>query len=163
QAFPDGIAWTTVGKDISGSLISRMQEVRRALGDQPAADESESQCINGYRTLLQRKAALVIVDDIWRTADIEPFLAESPRSRLLFTTRDHAIIAATGAVEHTANLLTPEQSRILLAKWAGSAPEDLPSEAAALIRECGRLPLALAMTGAMLRDKPPAYWSHVLG
>ena len=34
------------------------------------------------------KAALVIVDDVWRTVDLEPFLAESPRSRLLFTTRN---------------------------------------------------------------------------
>jgi hypothetical protein len=167
QAFPDGIAWTTVGKDISGNLTARMQEVRRALGDQPAPAESEAeselQCINRYRTLLQGKAALVIVDDIWRTADIEPFLAESPRSRLLFTTRDSAIAAATGAVEHTADLLTPDQSRRLLAGWAGRAPEDLPAEAADLIRECGRLPLALSMLGAMLQDKPLAYWSHVLG
>ena len=167
QAFPDGIAWTTVGKDISGNLTARIQEVRRALGDQPTPAESEAeselQCINRYRTLLQSKAALVIVDDIWRTADIEPFLAESPRSRLLFTTRDSAIAAATGAVEHTADLLTPEQSRRLLAGWAGRTPEDLPAEAADLIRECGRLPLALSMLGAMLRDKPLAYWSHVLG
>jgi WD40 repeat protein len=163
QAFPDGIAWTTVGKDISGNLTARIQEVRRAVGDQPDPNESELQCINRYRTLLQSKAALVIVDDIWRTADIEPFLAESPRSRLLFTTRDSAIAAATGAVEHTADLLTPEQSRRLLAGWAGLAPENLPAKAADLVRECGHLPLALSMLGAMLRDKPLAYWSHVLG
>jgi NB-ARC domain len=163
QAFPDGIVWTTVGKDISGNLTARIQEVRRALGEQPDPDESDVEAINRYRTLLQEKAALVIVDDIWRTADIEPFLAESPRSRLLFTTRDSAIAASTGAVEHTADLLTSEQSRSLIAGWAGLAPEDLPAEAADLIRECGRLPLALSMLGAMLRDKPLAYWSHVLG
>jgi hypothetical protein len=163
QAFPDGIAWVTVGKDVSSNLTTRMQEVRRALGDTPAENEPEIQCLNRYRTILREKAALVIVDDIWRTADIEPFLVESPRSRLLFTTRDFAVVAETGAVEHTADLLTPEESRSLLAKWAGLTAESLPSEAAGLIDQCGRLPLALAMTGAMLRDKPPAYWSYVLG
>jgi hypothetical protein len=137
QAFPDGIAWTTVGKDVSPNLTARMQEVRRALGDKPASDETELQCIHSYRTLLQQKAALVIVDDIWRVTDIEPFLAESRRSRLLFTTRDSAIAAATGAVEHTANLLTPEQARALLARWAGSAVESLPPEAGELARELG--------------------------
>jgi hypothetical protein len=32
-----------------------------------------------------------------------------------------------------------------------------------LIHECGRLPLALSMIGAMLRAKPAGYWGHVLG
>ena len=163
QAFPDGIAWTTVGKDIGQNLKDRMQEVRRALGDKPDREETELECTNRYRTLLEKKAVLVIVDDIWRTADIEPFLAESRRSRLLFTTRDGAIAAATGAVEHLADLLTPEQARALLARWAGYAPEALPAEAGDLVRECGWLPLALSMIGAMLRGKPPAYWGHVLG
>jgi hypothetical protein len=30
-----------------------------------------------------------------------------------------------------------------------------------LVAGCGRLPLALAMIGAILRGKPPAYWKHV--
>src|SRR5262249_10265241 len=158
HAFPDGIAWTTVGKDGSRNLTARMQEVRRALGDKLASDETELHCINSYRTLLLQKAALVIVDDIWRVSDIEPFLAESRRSRLLFTTRDSAIAAATGAIEHTANLLSPEQSRALLARWAGCRVESLPPAAGAVLRECGYLPLAIAMIGAMLREKPPAYW-----
>ena len=59
-------------------------------------------------------------------------------------------------------LLTPEQSRLLLAQWAKLQPKDLPPEAADVIRESGRLPLALAMMGAMLREKPRAYWTHVL-
>ncbi len=163
QAFPDGIAWTTMGRDVSLNLTARMQEVRRALRDEPLPTETEIQCTNRYRTLLADKAALVIVDDIWRTADIEPFLAESRRSRLLFTTRDGAIAAATGAVEHVADLLTPEQARALVARWAGCSPDALPAEADDLVRECGRLPLALSMIGAMLRGKPPAYWGHVLG
>jgi WD40 repeat protein len=163
QAFPDGIAWTTVGKDGASHLTARMQEVRRALGDQPDPSETEIQCTNRYRTLLGEKAALVIVDDIWRTSDIEPFLAESRRSRLLFTTRDGAIAAATGAAEHQADLLTPGQARALLARWTGCAEEALPAEAGDLVRECGRLPLGLSMIGAMLRGKPPAYWGHVLG
>jgi hypothetical protein len=41
QAFPDGIAWTTVGKEAAHDLVSRMQEVRRALGDEPGDKEAE--------------------------------------------------------------------------------------------------------------------------
>jgi hypothetical protein len=32
EAFPDGIAWTTIGKDASHNLKERLQEVCRALG-----------------------------------------------------------------------------------------------------------------------------------
>jgi hypothetical protein len=163
QAYPDGIAWTTMGKDVAHNLTARMQEVRRALGDEPEPAETEGQCIDRYRTLLEVKAALVIVDNIWRRADIEPFLAESRRSRLIFTARDGAIAAVTRAVEHLADLLTPGQARALLAHWAGYPPDAVPPEAADLVQECGRLPLVLSMTGAMLRGKPPAYWGHVLG
>ena len=163
QAFPDGIAWTTMGRDLAHNLTARVQEVRRALGDEPDPAETESQCIGRYRTLLEEKAALVIVDNIWRRADIEPFLAESRRSRLLFTTRDGAIAAATRAVEHRADRLTFDEARTLLAHWAGYPPDAVPAEGADLVQECGQLPLVLSMTGAMLRGKPPAYWGHVLG
>lgn len=75
---------------------------------------------------------------------MEPFRAESLRSRLLFTTRDASIAAAVGADEHIADLLTLEQSRQLLARWCGLEPENLPSEAESMIRKCGRLPLDFA-------------------
>jgi len=167
NAFPDGIVWSTVGKEPVYSLISRMQEVRRALGDEPTKDESELHCIDRYRTVLQAKAALVIVDDVWRSEDIAPFLARSRRSKLLFTTRSTGIAGETGARPHTAELLTIPQSRALLARWADYKPEvsrrdALPPEADGLASECGRLPLALSMVGAMLRGKPLPYWSHVL-
>jgi WD40 repeat protein len=78
------------------------------------------------------------------------------------TTRDTSIASAVGAREFTANLLTDEQSRALLAQWSGRNTSALPAEADDLIRECGRLPLALSMIGATLRDEGPAYWKDIL-
>ena len=83
--------------------------------------------------------------------------ADAPRCRLLFTTRDARIAAALGAHEHPVELLTHEQSMALLAKWSQQALETLPPEAAEVVRECGHLPLAVAMIGAMVRGKPH-YW-----
>jgi WD40 repeat protein len=162
QAFPDGIVWITVGKEPAYSLIDRMRDVGKALKDDLAAYDTELGCINRYRTMMREKAALIVVDDVWRSEDVEPFRAESPRSRLLFTTRDASIAAAVGAEELIAGLLTPAQSRELLARWSGLKLEALPREAQDIIRECGRLPLALAMIGAMLRGKPHAFAKHVV-
>jgi len=102
------------------------------------------------------------VDDVWRASDVEPFIAESPRSRLLITTRDTSIGAWFGAREFTANLLTEDESRQVLAKWSGRTVEELPPLASEVIHECGYLPLALAMIGAQLRGRPPVLWNAAL-
>jgi WD40 repeat protein len=163
DAFPDGIAWCTVGKESTSDFVDRMREVRRALGDEPGDKETQLECVNRYRTEMAQKAALIIVDDVWRTEDIEPFVAESPRSRLLFTTRDGSIAGALGADEQCLDVLAGEKARELLARWAGVEAGALPDVADEVIRECGGLPLALSMVGAMVRGKPGVYWGTVLG
>jgi hypothetical protein len=162
QAFPDGIIWITVGKESAFDLVTRMREVGKTLNDDLTRYDNELGCTNQYRNTIRSKAALIVIDDVWRARDVEPFRAESPRSRLLFTTRDASIAAAVGAQEHTADLLTREQSREVLARWSGLKTDKLPSQGDDLIRECGRLPLALSMIGAMLKSKPPAFWDRVL-
>jgi hypothetical protein len=163
DAFPDGVAWCTVGKESTSDFVTRMREVRRALGDEPGDKETQLECVNRYRTLMAQKAALVIVDDVWRTEDIEPFVAKSPRSRLLFTTRDGSIAGAVGADEQSLDVLAIDKARELLAKWVGLQAAALPDGTDEVIRECGGLPLALAMIGATLRGKPSSYWRHVVG
>ena len=163
QAFPDGIIWITIGKESAFDSLTRMREVGKALGDDLSRYENELAAKNQYRNTIRKKAALIVVDDVWRSSDLEPLRAEdSPRSRLLFTTRDASIAAAMGAREHIADLLTDEQSREVLARWSRTRITHLPPIAAQLIHECGRLPLALSMVGAMLRGKPATYWKTVL-
>jgi hypothetical protein len=98
------------------------------------------------------------MDDIWSKADLDPFLAESPRSRFLFTTRDSAIARFTGAREHRVDLLDGPQARELLALWAGA----LAPAADDILRECGGLPLALSTVGALLRHATPAEWADTV-
>ena len=161
QAFPDGIFWFAIGKESHLDFSSRVKGVPgldRLLGQY----EGEAACLSQYRDVLRKKAALIVVDDVWRASVVEPFIAESPRSRLLITTRDSSIGACFGAREFMANLLTDDESRQVLAKWCGRATESLPSQASEVIHECGQLPLALAMIGAQLRGKPPVLWNAVL-
>ena len=151
RAFPDGIVWITAGKERKRDFIEEMREVAKALGDDLSGYDTALACENQYRTTIASKAALIVVDDVWSKADIEPLLAESPRSRFLFTTRDAAIGRFVGAHEHRADLLDVAQSRELLASWANLPVAELPAAADEIIAECGRLPLALSVVGAMLR------------
>jgi hypothetical protein len=41
-----------------------------------------------YHTLLENKAVLIVLDDVWSLADIEPFRMGAGRSRLLYTSRE---------------------------------------------------------------------------
>ncbi|WP_353063802.1 NB-ARC domain-containing protein [Tunturibacter psychrotolerans] len=162
RAFPDGIVWITAGKERKRDFIEEMREVARALGDDLSGYNTALACEHQYRTTIASKAALIVVDDVWSKSDIEPLLAESPRSRFLFTTRDAAIGRFVGAHEHRANLLDVSQSRELLASWANLPLAELPPAADDMIAECGRLPLALSVVGAMLRGANAEFWTDTL-
>src|ERR1700685_908373 len=162
RAFPDGIVWITAGKERKRDFIEEMREVAKALGDDVSGYDTPLACENRYRTTIAEKAALIIVDDVWSKTDIEPLLAESPRSRFLFTTRDASIGRFVGARNHRADLLDILQSRELLASWANVPVAKFPPAADNIIRECGQLPLALSVVGAMLRDAQVAFWGDTL-
>ncbi len=162
DAFPDGIVWITIGREQTSDLVARFREVGRALGDDLQRYDTLPACINQYKTALARKAALIVVDDIWKKSDLEPFLADSPLSRLIFTTRDASIARFVGAREHTAELLNQDQARELLAAWAGLDRKTHPGQLDTLIQECGNLPLALSVMGALLRGAAPEEWEDAL-
>jgi len=157
-AFPDGIIWQSIGKESAYKISARLRAVRLALHDSQGNGNEQDR----FRLAIRDKAALLVIDDVWNVADIEPWLADSPRSRVLFTTRDASIAAGVGAQQHWAELLSEAESRKALAQWSGWEEDKLPAESGEIIGECGRLPLALAMVGAMLRGKPAALWTHTL-
>lgn len=162
KAFPDGIIWQSIGKESAFDLTTRMREVGKALKDDLSRYENELACKNQFRSLIAGKAALLVIDDVWRVEDIAPWLARSPRSRVLFTTRDTSIAASVGAREHWADLLSASQARELFTRWAGVPSGNLSAEGEGIIDECRQLPLALSMVGAMLRGKPADFWRRTL-
>jgi WD40 repeat protein len=162
RAFPDGIVWVTAGRDRKRDFIEEMREVAKALGDDLSGYDNALACEHQYRSTIANKAALIVVDDVWSKTDIEPLLAESRRSRFLFTTRDASIGRFVGAHEHRADLLDVAQSRVVLAAWAKLPVAELPTTADEIIAQCGRLPLALSVVGAMLRDATAEFWTDIL-
>jgi hypothetical protein len=51
---------------------------------------------------------------------------------------------------HLVELLTDEEALWLLAVSVGKEVDELPAEARAVLRECGRLPLAVSLAGGMV-------------
>jgi hypothetical protein len=103
-----------------------------------------------------------VVDDVWNLGHLQPLLVDAPRSRFLFTTRDTGIARAVASRKYSANLLSIEEARDLLARRAGIAVERLPPEADQLIRQRGDLAAAVSQVGASLQDLSPDEWRDTL-
>jgi hypothetical protein len=150
-AFPNGVIWVDVGRD-AVEFVSRLREVGRALDDRPEHYDTIEGSRNRLRTVLQNRAVLIVLDDVWHLAQVEPFLADSPTSRLLITTRNQEIAVPLQGAAVTPGRLTDAQAVEILERWTGVPRASMPAEAGTIVRECGALPLALAMIGGMVRN-----------
>jgi hypothetical protein len=157
EAFPDGIIWVGLGS--VPDVRQRMADVDQALGgDRNFASEGEGK--QKLKERFQDKALLLILDDVWRRADIEAFDILGSRCRALITTRDAGLLSSLGGTHHLVELLTDADALKLLALSLGQEVEELPPEAGLVLRECGRLPLAVSLASGMITAGTP--WSHVL-
>jgi hypothetical protein len=111
--------------------------------------------------MLQERSCLLILDDIWQLEHATAFDVLGERGRMLITTRDVRIVTDLGAVERRVDQLTDAQALTLLAQWSGYREEKLPELAKDVVKECGKLPLALAMVGARVKGDPEG-WENVL-
>jgi WD40 repeat protein len=162
RAFPDGIAWITIGREWDRDFVPRMREVGRALDDDISMYDSELACKNRYRTILREKAALIVIDDVWTLEQLQPLLVAAPRSRFLFTTREGGIAKVVTGRKYQADLLDHDEARDLLARRAGMRVEELPPESDGIIRACNGLAAAIAQIGASLRSVPAEEWRDTL-
>ena len=160
RAFPDGIFWLTVGQkpnvlDLQNLLLRQLNGSQQTFTTQQEAKDT-------LREKLKDRRILVMLDDIWTVEDGDAFWINAPPVRFLITTRNKEILVGLDAEVHRLGVLSLTDALKMLADWAGEKTLDnLPQEAAEVARECGYLPLALAMIGAMIRLRPTA-WKDAL-
>ncbi len=107
---------------------------------------------------MQEKTCLVILDDLWELEHAEAFpLRLEGRGRFLITTRNGELLQTLQAQSFPLDVLTPDQALHLLADWSGQEVAALPETVQQVAKECGYLPLALAMVGAFVRQNPESW------
>ena len=160
RTFTDGVVWVSVGRDCKP--VQAQKRLAAVLGsDQQFSDEDPAVGLPGLRELLDSRRCLVIADDLWDVAAFRALDAVKPPGRLIFTTRDDAIVRGVGAVRCEVDKLDLEQARAVLAAWVGLEPDYLPPQADALCLEAGNLALAVAMIGALVgADGGGAQWNE---
>ena len=158
-AFVDGVFWMPLGQE--PILPLRQLDLARMLGDGSLTFQDVQQGKVHLSQLLEDKTCLLILDDVWQVEHVTAFNVLGSKSRLLLTTRDSRIVKAVDATEHQLDLLDNEEAIELLAACSDQSRETLPVEACEVVQECGNLPLALSMIGAIARGRPNR-WNNLL-
>jgi WD40 repeat protein len=158
RAFNDGIVWLKAG--LGTDPLSCIRQAGLAFGGAPEQYVSMETASVHLPGVLADKACLLILDDVWDVAQAAPLRnALGPRCRLLITTRDGGLVSALGAQEQRVGVLNKDAALGLLATWSECQLGQLPAATSDVANECGYLPLALAMCGALARDGVP--WADI--
>src|SRR5579859_165432 len=146
---PDSRHRMTAGEAVTGFLY--------ALGVPPASMPPDAEArVARYRSELDGRCVLVVVDNAYDTAELLPLLPGSPACAVIATSRNQLDgLVAAGADVARLELLTAGEARELLYRYLGS--ERVNREPAAVDRLIGlsaRLPLALTVIAARAAALP---------
>ncbi|MEO1528526.1 MAG: NB-ARC domain-containing protein [Planctomycetota bacterium] len=157
ERFTDGVHWITVGD--SPNIASLQSSIAAKFGKQTSFPDGETGNAE-LRELLNDKNTLLILDDVWKRDHATLLDVVGAHGRILITTRDARILTGVGASKEVrVEELSDDQAIALLEEWSGQSIQDSP-DALAVVEQCGRLPLAVSVCGAMARDGDS--WSDLL-
>ncbi|MGW2248735.1 BTAD domain-containing putative transcriptional regulator [Kitasatospora sp. NPDC001660] len=155
--FPDGQLYADLrgDQDAPADPNVLLASFLTALGVAPGAvPESMEDRARLFRSLLDVRRVLVLLDNARDAAQVRPLLPGSARCAVLVTGRARLFGLAT-AVQVDLDVFSVDEARDLLARTAGA--ERVAADLAAageLIRHCGRLPLAVRIVAARLASRP---------
>src|SRR5262245_49570568 len=151
NTFKDGILWVTLGEN-PGDLTSRVEElIHQLIGDRPGFTQIEA-AITRLKELLEDRALLLVIDDLWNNAHLRPFTQGGPRCARLITKRN--LDTLPGGV-HKVKVDAMKQNEAVALLGAGfEKGADLPTvrnELNALAKRLGEWPLLLKLVNGYLR------------
>jgi tetratricopeptide (TPR) repeat protein len=149
--FPDGVFWIEAGKE--PQIATRLGDIGHAFGDNRAEYPDEQRGRSRLTALLEGKAVLIVLDDVWDHRHVEAFRVVGPRGRLVITTRNGRLVTRVGAVSQPVDTLTTDEGRALVADQVGVPVADLPPECAAIVDLLGGHTLAVSIAAAQLSER----------
>ncbi|WP_344926149.1 helix-turn-helix domain-containing protein [Saccharopolyspora gregorii] len=163
EHYPDGCLFLPMHRYGRVRPENALGVVLRALGVAenrlpPGADARSSL----YRSLLQGRRVLLVLDDVTDEAQVRPLLPSDPDCLLLVAGRG-GLAGLESVARIPLDVLAPADSVRLLGAIAGDERMSRePSAAVALAELCGHLPLALRIAGNRLAGRPTWLVSDLL-
>jgi len=149
--FSQGIAWVDVGQGVNGpelagvvnGLVERLTGFRPATSDPFTAGYALSEALQGRRILL-------IIDDVWTSAQVEPFLQGGSGTVRLITTRNSSVLPEGTERSVVVNAMTESEGASLLRRGLPGAPSAKVQE---LAKATGGWPLLQALINGQVRKR----------
>ena len=150
--FPAGILWVSLGQDLNeAKRLARVRDLLRWwTRKEPSSYETLEAAASDLRERLAGQQVLLVLDDVWRAADIAPFAGVTAPAALLLTTRNtRALPPATHEVVVDA-LELPQAVELL---GQGLSPLPARSTLERLATVLGEWPILLKLVNAQLREE----------
>jgi WD40 repeat protein len=151
-AFPDGILWATVGDD-PANILPGLRKLYQALTRQEAQFVDQHDAVLQLREHLADRRCLLVIDDVWNAAHLQPFLEGGEQCARLVTTRIASVIPKGAEVVALDAMPVNEATALLGAGLTGVDPQAL----APLARRLGEWPLLLKLVNRRLYDDITQY------
>ncbi|WP_158891636.1 AfsR/SARP family transcriptional regulator [Amycolatopsis anabasis] len=158
--FPDGQLYVDLrgyGPDHPLSPDDVLAVLLRTLGVDGAAIPQElTERAARFRTVIDRKNLLILLDNAHSAAQVRPLLPGTATCLVVVTSRDSlaGLVAREGAHRVTLDRMTAGEARNLLDELLGDRCDTEPEATAQLIEHCVRLPLALRIAAERVRERP---------
>lgn len=147
SAFPDGILWVTLGE--RPDVLRELTRQHRALTADTRSFIDAEEAAQELAARLEDKQCLVVIDDVWRRASLEPFLRGGRGCTRLVTTRQFEVVAGTGDPLRVGEMSGAEALAMLAAALRQEPPDSRPL--GELATRLGEWPLLLRLAGSALR------------
>jgi len=110
-----------------------------------------------YRSQLNNKKALILLDNASDISQVRPLLPASPSCAVIITSR-RPLSALEGANPFNLGILSKDEALLFLSQLIGNDRiQSEPEEAKQVVALCGQLPLAIRIAGGTMREKP--HWT----
>jgi len=167
--FPDGHLYVNLrgyDPDRPVSAAEALAGFLRALGvpDRDIPAEQDERAAR-YRSLLNGRQMLVILDNAGDVEQVRPLLPGSAACMTVVTSRDAlaGLVARDGATRLDLDLLPLEEAVTLLRSLVGGRADADPEAAAVLAARCARLPLALRIAAEFAAAHPAIPLADLVG
>ncbi|MEI5101828.1 NB-ARC domain-containing protein [Streptomyces sp. PmtG] len=150
--FRGRIFTVTIGRDVRGraAVAAKVAEVTRFVtGDPTAYDDPDLAGAHLGRLLDERPRTLLVLDDVWESAQLAPFLQGGERCVRLVTTRVPALLPP-GSARVRVDQMSPAQARSVLT-WR--LPPLPPTTVRDLLAATGRWALLLRLTNRLIAGR----------
>ena len=148
EVFDDGVLWVTLGEKVD-NLVGKVAELTTMLSGEPSHLTDLDPVRTRLIELLADRDILMVIDDVWDPAHLEPFLQGGPLCARLITTRNLDTVPRQ-ARNVKVDSMQPAEAAALL---GAGLPGECTPQIAALAERVGNWPLLLGIVNGALRER----------